>query len=307
MALRQAVSDAKLWEMRFQATEKSRETYRESGRRLIQENEQLQSAISQTEKDTVKVIGFLKKEGGQKEEQVSLLQGELEEEMEKTAREKKEMDSQFRSTATEMEEQLQERTEELAVIQGELRTVEEFRKRRAELEAELARLKQGLTDSEQDQQRTLQALEERFFEEKVRLQKEANRRIAELSEKAHREAVRNLGERTREVYRENLQMNEALALHAARVQELETRTERLEAANRSGRIDRLVLKFMFTIIMHCYIPVGSITGPSYVLRTQGIGSGERSQWETTGLTSTECETVPAANLSTSGKGVFTGG
>ena len=47
MALRQAVSDAKLWEMRFQAAEKSRETYRESGRRLIQENEQLQSAISQ--------------------------------------------------------------------------------------------------------------------------------------------------------------------------------------------------------------------------------------------------------------------
>ena len=69
------------------------------------------------------------------------------------------------------------------------------------------------------------------------------------------------------MYRENLQMNEALALHAARVQELETRTERLEAANRSGRIDRLVLKFMFTIIMHCYIPVGSITGPSCLTYT----------------------------------------
>ena len=97
---------------------------------------------------------------------------------------------------------------QLAVIQGELRTVKEFRKRRAELEAELARLKQSLTDSEQDHQRTLQALEQRVFEEKVsskplpnsshgdrvcqqvRLQKEANRRIAELSERAHCEAVR---------------------------------------------------------------------------------------------------------------------
>lgn len=47
MALNQAVSDAKLWEMRFQAAEKSRETYRESSRRLVQENEQLQLAISQ--------------------------------------------------------------------------------------------------------------------------------------------------------------------------------------------------------------------------------------------------------------------
>ena len=39
------------------------------------------------------------------------------------------------------------------------------------------------------------------------------------------------------MYRENLQMSEALALHAARVQELETRTEQLEAANRSGLIN----------------------------------------------------------------------
>ena len=46
-ALKQAVSDAKLWEMRFQAAEKSREAYRESGRRLMQENDLLQSAISQ--------------------------------------------------------------------------------------------------------------------------------------------------------------------------------------------------------------------------------------------------------------------
>ena len=47
LVLRQAVSDAKLWEVRFQAVEKSRETYRENGRRLMQENEQLQVAISQ--------------------------------------------------------------------------------------------------------------------------------------------------------------------------------------------------------------------------------------------------------------------
>ena len=88
----------------------------------------------------------------------------------------------------------------------------------------------------------------------VRLQKEANRRIAELSEKAHSEAVRyappqppppsqppciqsacvcrNLGDRTREVYRENVRMSEALALHSAHVEELEQRTKHLEEANR---------------------------------------------------------------------------
>ena len=59
------------------------------------------------------MIGFLKKEGGQKAEDVALLQGELEEEKEKAAREKKEMSAQMKNTVTEVEEQLQERTEEV--------------------------------------------------------------------------------------------------------------------------------------------------------------------------------------------------
>ena len=46
-ALKQAVADARLWEMRFQAAEKSRHTYRESSHKLVQENNHLQSAISQ--------------------------------------------------------------------------------------------------------------------------------------------------------------------------------------------------------------------------------------------------------------------
>ena len=61
----------------------------------------------------MKVIGFLKKEGGQKEEQVALLQGELEEEKEKAVREKRDLDGQFKGTVSELEEQLQERAEEV--------------------------------------------------------------------------------------------------------------------------------------------------------------------------------------------------
>ena len=44
---------------------------------------------------------------------------------------------------------------------------------------------------------------------------------------------RNLDERTREVYRENVRMSKALALHMAREEELQRKTEKLEMANRS--------------------------------------------------------------------------
>ena len=52
-------------------------------------------------------------------------------------------------------------------MQGELKTVKEFRKHRTELEAQLTSLRTALTSSEQEHQAALQALEHRLFEEKV--------------------------------------------------------------------------------------------------------------------------------------------
>ena len=56
---------------------------------------------------------------------------------------------------------------QLSVMQGELKTVKEFRKCRSVMEAELARLRASLSESEKEHQTALQALEQRFFEEKV--------------------------------------------------------------------------------------------------------------------------------------------
>lgn len=74
-------------------------------------------------------------------------------------------------------------------------------------------------------------MERKFFEEKIRLQKDANRKISELATKAHKEAVANLKETTKEVYRENIRMTEALAYHVQEGSELKKENERLAEAN----------------------------------------------------------------------------
>lgn len=45
--LKEAVSNAKLWEVRFGAAAKSRHEYRENARKLITQNEVLQNAVDQ--------------------------------------------------------------------------------------------------------------------------------------------------------------------------------------------------------------------------------------------------------------------
>ena len=52
-----------------------------------------------------------------------------------------------------------------------------------------------------------------FFEEKIRLEREASQKIAELAERAHTEAIAKLDETTRSVYKENIRLNEALTYH----------------------------------------------------------------------------------------------
>ena len=58
------------------------------------------------------------------------------------------------------------------------------------MQQQLEQLQQSLEDAEQEHKKTISELEYKFFEEKIRLQKEANRRIADLAGKAHDEAVR---------------------------------------------------------------------------------------------------------------------
>ncbi len=77
-------------------------------------------------------------------------------------------------------------------MQDELKIVTEFRKKRAEMQKQLEELQCCLDEAAHEHKVTLSTMEQRFFEEKLRLQKEANRRISDLAEKAHTEAVRYL-------------------------------------------------------------------------------------------------------------------
>lgn len=57
------------------------------------------------------------------------------------------------------------------------------------------------------------SMERRFFDEKIKLEKEAGSRINELAERAHTEAVKQLDMTTRQVYQDNVRLTDALSKH----------------------------------------------------------------------------------------------
>jgi hypothetical protein len=97
---------------------------------------------------------------------------------------------------------------------------------------ELEHQRLELAETDKRHQETIARLERKFFEDKIRLQKEANRKISELAAKAHKEAVLNLQETSKEVFKENQRMAEALRYHVREGDELNKTNTHLSQANR---------------------------------------------------------------------------
>jgi len=68
--VKSAAANAQLWEGKLYASEKAKQGYRETAKKLLFENEGLQNQMAQAERDTVDVITFLKKEDMKKDDQV---------------------------------------------------------------------------------------------------------------------------------------------------------------------------------------------------------------------------------------------
>nr|KAJ3421049.1 hypothetical protein HK105_004637 [Polyrhizophydium stewartii] len=127
---------------------------------------------------------------------------------------------------------LNEKEAAYKIMQQEFSVIKDFRRKRQDLMRDLEQQKHELSDTEKRHKDIITRLERKFFEEKIRLQKEANRKISELATKAHKEAVLNLKDTTKEVYKENIRMAEALRYHVQEGEELAKMNAELVEANR---------------------------------------------------------------------------
>uniref|UniRef100_A0A8D2Q451 Basal body-orientation factor 1 n=1 Tax=Varanus komodoensis TaxID=61221 RepID=A0A8D2Q451_VARKO len=225
-----AKAAAALWEARLEVTEISRKEYREAARRLARNNEELERQQRRLEKDTVEVISYLKKQDAEKEELIEKLKLQVTE-LKQKAKEESEQAEQFAKQLEEMEEKFHKKAKEIGLIQIELKMIKEFRKKKALLEKELEDLKDTLDITKKEHQETICMLERKFLEEKQRLEREAEKKIIMLAERAHHEAIVQLDNAGKTVFTENIHLHEALGYHMKETEELQKIRQKLEEDN----------------------------------------------------------------------------
>ncbi|KAM4690626.1 basal body-orientation factor 1 [Rhinophrynus dorsalis] len=226
--IERAKASAALWESRLKVTESSRVEYREAARNLAQNNEELTRQQYQLEKDMVDVIGFLKNQDMEKDELIEKLQQQLIIQNKSALEEREKLVGMYSKQIADLEEKCTQKANEMLLIQTEFRKMREFRRQKVELEKELEDMKENLKKAKREHQDNLASLERRFFEEKQRLEKEAEKKIMILAEKAHSEAIMQLDEAGRSVFKENVRLKEAFSYHMNEVNNLKKAKEELE-------------------------------------------------------------------------------
>ncbi|XP_063507895.1 basal body-orientation factor 1 isoform X4 [Pongo pygmaeus] len=255
-----AKANASLWEARLEVTELSRIKYRDTSRILAKSNEDLKKKQCKMEKDIMSVLSYLKKQDQEKDNMIEKLKEQLNETKEKAQEEKEKLEQKYTKQINELEGQFHQKAKEIGMIHTELKAVRQFQKRKIQVERELDDLKENLRNTERIHQETLRRLESRFFEEKHRLEQEAEKKIIMLAERAHHEAIvdwvlpglvsnfwaqaihlprpsqvlglqMQLNDAGRNVFKENVYLQKALAYHLKETDALQKNSQKLQESH----------------------------------------------------------------------------
>jgi len=225
--LNAAVTNAVLWKQKLELTERQRDDYRETCRKLAAENENISDSLYQAERDTIDVISLLKREDIAKFKNIQQLTKRVGELEEITGKERARIEQEFNEKRSVLETELEEKRKEVSLLQKELKSVNEFRKHKAKITEEIKEMKNTIEQQRLENDKTKQRLEHEFFVEQMKMEREASQKIAQYAEKAQKEAIAGLDETTRKVFRDNVSMSEVMSHHVEENNSLRAKNKRL--------------------------------------------------------------------------------
>uniref|UniRef100_A0A8C2KBP4 Basal body-orientation factor 1 n=1 Tax=Cyprinus carpio TaxID=7962 RepID=A0A8C2KBP4_CYPCA len=240
-----AKANAALWEARCDLTESSRVEYRETARRLSKLNQQLTDLQHSTEKSSIEIIAVLRNKDLQNEQKIMALEQQIQLEKTRASQEKENLAAQYTLKISELEEKFNKRSSEFNIIQEELKIINDFLKKKPQMEQELKHMKETMDNADLEHKKTLARMEQKFFNNKVHLEKEAEQKIAVLAERAHNEhhytflpdafgtvcGIHFLDDASRSIFKENVRLNKALGYHIKEVEDLRKRNAALAEEN----------------------------------------------------------------------------
>ncbi|AWP16563.1 putative basal body-orientation factor 1 [Scophthalmus maximus] len=239
-----AKAAAALWELRLNVADQSLVRHREDWRALARVNEELTNRLHRLERDTVDISACLQRKDAAKEQEITLLQIGLKNQEALAREEQNKLAEDYTLQINEMKELFRKRSSDFDMIQEGMKTIKEFQKTKAQMEQELNDTRESMGLADKEHRENLNKMEYKFFKEKARLEREAERAIAVAVDRAHNEAIVQLDDASRSVFKENVRLNEALRHHIKEAEDLQKLTSSLAKQNASLALDKNTFELM---------------------------------------------------------------
>ncbi|XP_078134141.1 basal body-orientation factor 1-like [Sander vitreus] len=239
-----AKANAALWELRLQVNDQSLVQYREACSKLARANEELTNQLYRAEKDTIDITGFLKRQDAAKDEKINTLQKKLKSQEASAQEEHKKLVYDYTVQINEMKELFRKKSSDFNMIQDGMKKIKQFEKSKAQMEQELSDIRESMEVADKEHRENLNKMQYKFFKEKDRLEREAERTIALVVERAHNEAIVQLDDASRSVFKENVRLNEALKYHIKEAEDLQILTNSMAKENASLEMDKNTFELM---------------------------------------------------------------
>jgi len=215
---------------------KSVEQFRDNYVRQRRENDDLKDSLSCREKEHFELINYLRQENERKDRVIASLNESLKEQRHLLEKDHETVTLHFESkmladaqAATAFQAELRR---EVVTLTEKLEVLEKFNQQKDILEAEVRRLRVQKEELSAQHKDTLTGWEQKFFDEKRRVQGDMDRIVQDIRTRSKEDALEKLTERTKVILHEHAKMVDELRYQAEETEQMRQQRDALEDERR---------------------------------------------------------------------------
>lgn len=198
-------------------------------------NKEIQENFDQQAADKKSIVSFLKNEGNKKSNEIMDLQEQVKSLEEKRNEEQKEYEMELAKLKTQMSQMNDKLTSENMVLNGKLKSLEDFKAQREKLMQRDADKEERLRSQEKEHKEQIYQLERKAVVDKDRLKKEMILRVNTVAAEFRKVSNKQMADTTKRAISENVMINSQLAKMSDKTMELISENDEMKATDKAQR------------------------------------------------------------------------
>nr|CAH8840010.1 unnamed protein product [Trichobilharzia regenti] len=211
---------------------------REHAKKLADDNAKLHDTLRQSEKETMEVFSYLKKENDAKDKELNELREKIEHLIASHENDKELLLNDIKDQMLCINTEKEKECKRVKELENEIQQLGEYKSDRIRTENEIKQLRSMV----ESQKSLIEQMELKFFEEKLRIRETSIKDIKALAEEAHRTSIKNLDDSAKLSFVQNVAMRRFISHLKSQLVSAEDLSKSLNTENKKLTLEKETLE-----------------------------------------------------------------